>query len=250
MTNSSASWPRCAASSPSRERRGRLARHHRRRRNKRPHRRARFARSDGEGAAPRRRGCRRRWLTRIESLGVVAQVSFAGLGDVSGPLAARVSASPRLTCQTPGPNGDGPIRLMDDAAGRIARGEIAVAAVAGGEALRTAAWRKQQRAPRPARDGARYGLINPVEVYPLFDLDYSRPGVRRHVAEAMIYWVREADVDGFAPMSPAMCRPISGRMSARGWRRSSRSSCWRNGTRAIFTPARSTRATPGAGTTR
>lgn len=31
----------------------------------------------------------------------------------------------------------------------------------------------------------------------IIDLDYSKPGVRRHVAEAMLHWVREADVDGF-----------------------------------------------------
>lgn len=31
----------------------------------------------------------------------------------------------------------------------------------------------------------------------IIDLDWSKPGVRKHVGEAMIYWVREADVDGF-----------------------------------------------------
>ena len=31
----------------------------------------------------------------------------------------------------------------------------------------------------------------------IIDLDYSRPGVRRAMTEAMEYWVREADVDGY-----------------------------------------------------
>ncbi|MEJ2535197.1 MAG: alpha-amylase family glycosyl hydrolase, partial [Gammaproteobacteria bacterium] len=31
----------------------------------------------------------------------------------------------------------------------------------------------------------------------IIDLDYRQPGVRRYMTEAMQYWVREADVDGF-----------------------------------------------------
>lgn len=31
----------------------------------------------------------------------------------------------------------------------------------------------------------------------IIDLDYSHEGVRRHVGEAMVYWVREAGVDGY-----------------------------------------------------
>jgi glycosidase len=31
----------------------------------------------------------------------------------------------------------------------------------------------------------------------IIDLDYSQPGLRRYMTEAMAYWVREADVDGF-----------------------------------------------------
>jgi len=31
----------------------------------------------------------------------------------------------------------------------------------------------------------------------IIDLDYSQPGLRRYMADAMAYWVREADVDGF-----------------------------------------------------
>lgn len=31
----------------------------------------------------------------------------------------------------------------------------------------------------------------------IIDLDWSKPGVREHVGEAMVYWVREFDVDGY-----------------------------------------------------
>ncbi|EWT00964.1 alpha-amlyase [Intrasporangium oryzae NRRL B-24470] len=31
----------------------------------------------------------------------------------------------------------------------------------------------------------------------IIDLDYSQPGLRRYMTEAMAYWVREVDVDGF-----------------------------------------------------
>ncbi len=31
----------------------------------------------------------------------------------------------------------------------------------------------------------------------IIDLDYDQPGLRRYMTEAMLYWVREADVDGF-----------------------------------------------------
>jgi glycosidase len=31
----------------------------------------------------------------------------------------------------------------------------------------------------------------------IIDLDYSKPGVRHHMTEALLYWVREFDVDGY-----------------------------------------------------
>lgn len=31
----------------------------------------------------------------------------------------------------------------------------------------------------------------------IIDLDYDQPGLRRYMTEAMLYWVREADIDGF-----------------------------------------------------
>ncbi len=124
------------------------------------------------------------WLTKLDSLAVVDQISFRQLGNVSGPLAEMLGARPRFCSQTAYPSGDSPILLLNEAANRIAAGEIGVAAVVGGEALRTAAARaaasagnapsahnasrtaSQLRAPAWRQ---RYGLVAPVDVYPLYE---------------------------------------------------------------------------------
>jgi acetyl-CoA C-acetyltransferase len=126
------------------------------------------------------------WLERLESLGVVDQISFPELGDICASLAQRVSAGapPRICYKSGYASGDSPLRLLNEAANRIGAGEINVAAIAGGEALRTAA----RRAASAAQNGAptdnavraialrrgpsyrhRYGLIAPVDVYPLYE---------------------------------------------------------------------------------
>jgi acetyl-CoA C-acetyltransferase len=117
------------------------------------------------------------WLAAIDSLAVVAQISCPELGDVSAPLAARLGATPRLCSQTPYPMGDSPILLLNEAANRIAAGEIGVTAVVGGEALRSAARRaaaggnatreiSARHAPSFRR---RYGLVAPTDIYPLYE---------------------------------------------------------------------------------
>jgi acetyl-CoA C-acetyltransferase len=118
------------------------------------------------------------WLGQVDSLSVVAQISFPELGDLSGPLAAALGASPRHAMQTRYPMGDGPVLLLDEAANRIAAGTSEVAAIVGGEALRTAAKRAQKasidavrtsatRAAKPYRQ--RYGLVAPTDIYPLYE---------------------------------------------------------------------------------
>src|ERR1700733_1155186 len=123
------------------------------------------------------------WLARIESLGVVDQISYPQLGDPSALLATRVAAAPRVCYKSGYASGDSPLKLLNEAANRIGAGEIAVAAVAGGEALRTAAREAQSaRAGAPADNAVRgvalrrgpsyrhrYGLIAPVDVYPLYE---------------------------------------------------------------------------------
>jgi len=124
------------------------------------------------------------WLAALESLAVVDQISFRDLGDVSGPLAARLGATPRLCFKTRSPTGDSPILLLNEAANRIAAGEIETAAVCGGEALRTAAQRaaaaagddpsahnatRASSARRAPSYRQRYGLVAPVDIYPLYE---------------------------------------------------------------------------------
>jgi acetyl-CoA C-acetyltransferase len=125
------------------------------------------------------------WLRRLDSLGVVDQISYPQLGDVSSPLANLVGASPRFCYKSGYASGDSPLLLLNEAANRIGAGEITVAAVAGGEALRTAARRAHAAAQQSGAppDNAvravalrrgpsyrhRYGLIAPVDVYPLYE---------------------------------------------------------------------------------
>jgi acetyl-CoA C-acetyltransferase len=122
------------------------------------------------------------WLARLDSLAVVDQISFPGLGDCARPLADAIGATPRICEQTAMPMGDSPILLLNEAANRIGSGEISVAAIVGGEALRTAAQRAaagivagpanatraMSEMSAPAYH-ARYRLIAPIDVYPLYE---------------------------------------------------------------------------------
>ncbi len=124
------------------------------------------------------------WLARLDSLALVDQISFRQLGDFSAELAERLGANPRFCSKTPIASGDSPILLLNEAANRIGAGEILVAAVVGGEALRTAAQRaaiaqgtdvSAQNASRAVSTRRapsfrqRYGLSAPVDVYPLYE---------------------------------------------------------------------------------
>src|ERR1700722_8461398 len=124
------------------------------------------------------------WLHRLDSPGVGVQISYPELGDVSARLAQRVRAAPCICYKSGYASGDSPLLLLNEAANRIGAGEIKVAAIAGGEALRTAARRAAAAAPggAPADNAVRavamrrgpsyrhrYGLIAPVDVYPLYE---------------------------------------------------------------------------------
>ena len=63
------------------------------------------------------------WLSQIDTLAVVDQISFPELGDVSRPLADVLGASPRQCFKTRYPSGDSPVLLLNEAANRIAAGE-------------------------------------------------------------------------------------------------------------------------------
>jgi acetyl-CoA C-acetyltransferase len=118
------------------------------------------------------------WLGQVDSLSVVAQLSFPDMGDLSASLAAALGASPRHCMQTRYPMGEGPVLLLDEAANRIAAGESEVAAIVGGEALRTAAHRARTHSIDVVRNSAtrvakpyrqRYGLVAPTDIYPLYE---------------------------------------------------------------------------------
>lgn len=79
------------------------------------------------------------WLAACDSLAVVSQLGWPHLNPVDGTLAEALRFEPAHREQTPKPNGDSPIRLLNEAANRIGSGEAKVCAIVGGEALRTAA---------------------------------------------------------------------------------------------------------------
>src|SRR5271170_549724 len=62
------------------------------------------------------------WLRRLDSLGVVDQISYPELGDLSAPLAKRVDAAPRICYKSGYASGDSPLLLLNEAANRIGAG--------------------------------------------------------------------------------------------------------------------------------
>ncbi|HEY0938502.1 MAG TPA: hypothetical protein VGE08_00275 [Steroidobacter sp.] len=127
--------------------------------------------------------------------GVLAQLDFLGVENhMSGSVAPwpgtepflphlieATGLEPRSSLLTPQPSGDGPVFLLNHAANLVASGEVEVAALVGGEALRTAARRsaaetgKSQNAMRQLLDATvkpflrKYGLTTPTDVYPLYE---------------------------------------------------------------------------------
>lgn len=124
------------------------------------------------------------WLGEIDSLAVVDQISFRDLNPLPDKLAGVLGIAPAHREQTAMPMGDSPVMLLNAAANRIAAGEARVCAVVGAEALRTAAQRAAAAAGGSASDHnamtrrhsarapsyrARYGLVAPVDIYPLYE---------------------------------------------------------------------------------
>lgn len=152
------------------------------------------------------------WLAKLDSVGVIDQISFRELGDVSAPLAEQIGARPRLCAKTKYPSGTSPILLLHEAANRIAEGEITSALVTGGEALRTAAARVstggERNAMRALTERAtpdyrqRYGLSAPVDVYPLYE-NATRAAWGQSFAQAQResaeIWARMSDVAASNP---------------------------------------------------
>jgi acetyl-CoA C-acetyltransferase len=122
------------------------------------------------------------WLAKLESLFLIDHVSFRDAGSADA-LAERLGVRPRLLGKGSYPGGETPILLLNQAANRIGAGEVSVAAVVGGEALRTEAHRRAAQAPdgrppnaleegarrRPQSHRSRYGLLTPTTIYPLYE---------------------------------------------------------------------------------
>ncbi|MDZ3833561.1 MAG: acetyl-CoA acetyltransferase [Sphingopyxis sp.] len=123
-------------------------------------------------------------LSDIDSLAIVDQISFHDLGKLCEPLAAAIGANPRFNYQSAAPHGDTPVRLLNEAANRVGTGEVRLAAIVGGEALRTAAGRAAKAATgedksynairkvatrREPNYAQKHGLAAPVDVYPLYE---------------------------------------------------------------------------------
>lgn len=121
-------------------------------------------------------------LHAADYLATVMQIGFRDIENSSTQLAKALNVIPRTCYQSQGPNGDSPILHLNDAANRLATGEISIALVAGAEALRTAgalvAAKQEGRkfdATREASHRKRvgyaqsYGLAAPVDVYPLYE---------------------------------------------------------------------------------
>lgn len=146
------------------------------------------------------------WIAKADSLAVIAPLSFRHLGDCSKLLATHFGISPKHIEQTPYPTGESPIQLLNEAANRIGAGEISVAAIVGGEALRTSALRAAAKQPDRAKQDllrdiaspnvphisalagsiehlAQYGLIAPTDVYPLYE-NATRAAWGQTLAEA------------------------------------------------------------------
>jgi acetyl-CoA C-acetyltransferase len=126
------------------------------------------------------------FLSRLDTLELVQQNSWPA-PDMGERVAAALGHVPRRLLRVQNAHGDTPLRLINDAANRIASGEIAVAAIAGGEGIRAAAQRTAredaaQGVTGPKRDlmrerirrnaapiAALYELYTPTDIYPLFE---------------------------------------------------------------------------------
>ncbi|MDO9368441.1 MAG: acetyl-CoA acetyltransferase [Sphingopyxis sp.] len=151
-------------------------------------------------------------LADLDSLAIVDQISFHGLGKLPDPLAAAIGASPAINYQSAAPHGDTPIRLLNEAANRIGAGEVKLAAIVGAEALRTAAGRaakaakgedksynaiRQVATRREPNYAQLHGLAAPVDVYPLYE-NATRAAWGQSLVEAQAesaeIWSRFSDV--------------------------------------------------------
>jgi acetyl-CoA C-acetyltransferase len=141
-------------------------------------------------------GCR--CLRQVDTVRVVSQITWR-YRDLARTLAARLRLRGAEAIDG-AVGGESPVRMLVDAAIEIADGESQMALVCGAEALKGAialrmaderpAWSEEDPQTKlPAaedyvsRYAARYGLINPVDVYPIYE-NASRAAWGQGFAEA------------------------------------------------------------------
>jgi acetyl-CoA C-acetyltransferase len=135
------------------------------------------------------------WISALDSIAVVNQISFPKLGNCADALAQHFGITPQHIEQTPWPTGESPVQLLNEAANWIGAGEIQVAAILGAEALRTAAERakaatgeRQDALRGVASSGTKslmqqHGLVAPTDLYPLYE-NATRAAWGQTLAEA------------------------------------------------------------------
>ena len=112
------------------------------------------------------------WLERCERILVVPQLSFSEI-DIPQALANATGLDIAAIRQAEAPSGDTPVRLLNDAANMVGAGEVAVCALVGAEAMRTALRAGKPLFPNTQKSASelrrRYGLFQPSDIYPLYE---------------------------------------------------------------------------------
>ena len=118
------------------------------------------------------------WIARCDWLASIPQISFRDY-DVPAMLPEALGIAPAHVSQAPSPDGDSPVRHINDAANAIGSGTASVCILTGGEAVRTSLRRAAAAGyTKPLFAGAvatatdlrrRYGLITPADIYPLYE---------------------------------------------------------------------------------
>ena len=153
-----------------------------------------------------------RCLRSVDTLRVVNQISWR-YSDLPELLARRLRMRSVETIYGP-PGGESPVRMLVDAAVDIAAGDSELALLCGAEALKSATSHRATGRPTNwtpedpdvrlpvaedyvSRQAARYGLVNPVDVYPLYE-NATRAAWTLSAAEAAlessVLWERMSQV--------------------------------------------------------
>ena len=145
------------------------------------------------------------FIDRIDWMGITRQISFPSLDKtmVEG-LCGALGIAPAHAEQSKGPNGDTPIKYLNDAANAIGEGRAQVAVIVGGEALRTAAKRpdgggigRNLRMPDAIPVHVKYGVRTPTEIYPFYENAGRKAWgqtLAQGQAETGVIWSRFAQV--------------------------------------------------------